>query len=88
MDNISIGTIDKVLVHPREVFKAAINRRASYIVLAHNHPSGDSTPSSDDVVVTERLHTVSRTMGIPLLDHIIVSDSGYTSLRNEEYFDV
>lgn len=85
IDNISIGTINQSLVHPREVFKVAINRRASYIVIAHNHPSGDTSPSSEDLAVTQRLVSVSHTIGIPILDHLIVSDSGYLSFKHEEY---
>lgn len=85
IDNISIGTVNQSLVHPREVFKAAINRRATYLVLAHNHPSGDPSPSTTDLTVTERLISVSYAMGIPIIDHIIVSDSGYTSFKDEEY---
>jgi len=85
VDNISIGTISQSIVHPREVFKVAINRRASFIVIAHNHPSGDTSPSSEDLAVTHRLVAVSQTIGIPILDHIIVSDSGYMSFKHEEY---
>lgn len=85
VDNISIGTISQSLVHPREVFKAAINRRASSIVLAHNHPSGDTKPSLDDIKVTQRLVTLSYTLGIPILDHLIVSDNAYCSMKEEAY---
>ncbi|PJA40821.1 hypothetical protein CO178_01505 [candidate division WWE3 bacterium CG_4_9_14_3_um_filter_34_6] len=85
IDNISIGTVNQTLVHPREVFKAAINRRASYLILAHNHPSGDTNPSVDDLAITERLLNVSKTIGIPILDHLIVSDSGYMSFKKEAY---
>lgn len=84
-DNISIGTVNQSLVHPREVFKAAINRRASYIILAHNHPSGDSSPSKEDLIVTERLVSISKVIGIPVLDHLVIGDSKYTSLKEEEY---
>ncbi len=85
MDNISIGTVNQSLVHPREVFKAAINRRASYIILAHNHPSGDSNPSKEDLVVTERLMSISQVLGIPIIDHVIIGDANYMSLKDEEY---
>ena len=85
IDNISIGTINQSLVHPREVFKAAVNRSASYIILAHNHPTGDVSPSLDDITTTQRLVDASYMMGIPIVDHIIVSDQGYLSLRDEEY---
>jgi len=85
LDNISIGTINQTIVHPREVFKTAINRRASFIIIAHNHPSGDPTPSADDLAVTERLVNVSYTIGIPILDHIIVGQKQFLSLKEQEY---
>ncbi len=85
LENISIGTINQTIVHPREVFKVGISKSASYLMIAHNHPSGDHTPSADDITVTQRLVTASKTIGIPILDHIIVSDNGYTSLKKEEY---
>jgi DNA repair protein RadC len=85
MDNISIGTVNQSLVHPREVFKAAINRRASFIILAHNHPSGDSNPSKEDLIVTEKLMSISKVIGIPIIDHVIVGDSNFMSLKDEEY---
>lgn len=88
VDNISIGTINQSLVHPREVFKTAINRRASFIVIAHNHPSGDSNPSADDISVTDRLVKASYTIGIPIIDHIIVGDNAYSSLKDDEYINI
>lgn len=85
IENLSIGTINQSLVHPREVFRAAIAKSASYIVLAHNHPSGDTNPSLDDVHTTERLIEASRLVGIPIIDHLIVSDKEFLSLKDEEY---
>jgi DNA repair protein RadC len=82
VDNISIGTVNQSLVHPREVFKPAINRNASYVVLVHNHPSGDVNPSLDDINTTERLVDAARMIGIPIIDHVIVSDEGYLSLKD------
>ena len=82
VDNISIGTINQSIVHPREVFKPAINRNASFVVLVHNHPSGDVNPSLDDLTTTERLVDAARMIGIPIVDHVIVSDDGYLSLRD------
>lgn len=87
VDNISIGTVDQALVHPREVFKTAIERRASSIIIAHNHPSGDPSPSKEDIVVTKRLYNVSTTIGIPLIDHIIISDNSYFSLRDKNLLE-
>lgn len=71
VQNLSQGTLDTILVHPREVFAAAISKRAAAIVLAHNHPSGDPTPSEADIKVTRDLVRVGQLMRIDVLDHII-----------------
>jgi DNA repair protein RadC len=71
---VSVGTLDASLVHPREVFKPAILEGSSSILLSHNHPSGDSTPSSEDHAVTERLTKAGELLGIEVLDHIIYGD--------------
>jgi DNA repair protein RadC len=73
------GTLDTVLVNPREVFKAAVLANAAAIVVAHNHPSGDPTPSPDDMEVTRRLVAAGGVLGIAVLDHIIVGDGRYYS---------
>lgn len=78
---ISIGTLNGAMVHPREVFRAAIRRGAAALILAHNHPSGDPTPSPEDVQVTRRLVEAGRLMGIDVLDHVIIGDNRYQSLR-------
>lgn len=79
---VSIGDLDSSIVHPREVFKAAILMNAASIVLAHNHPSGDPTPSGQDIAVTRRIREAGEVIGIELLDHIIIGDSfRYTSLK-------
>lgn len=78
---ISIGTLDASLVHPREVFRPAIRDAAASILLVHNHPSGDPTPSKEDLAVTRRLEDVGKTLGIDVLDHIVVSSGGAISLR-------
>lgn len=80
-DEISIGTLNASLVHPREVFSKAITNHASHIVIAHNHPSGDSTPSSDDINTTKRLVEAGKLLGIAVIDHIIVSKNDYSSLK-------
>lgn len=77
---ITRGTLDASLVHPREVFRAAIADAASAILLVHNHPSGDSTPSRQDYAVTESLTAVGKIVGIPVLDHIVVGENNVTSL--------
>jgi DNA repair protein RadC len=72
------------LVHPREVFRTAIRDAASSIILAHNHPSGDPTPSREDAAVTKRLEEVGRTVGIDILDHIVMGRDGIVSIRETE----
>lgn len=78
---ITRGTLDASLVHPREVFRKAIRDAASAVLLVHNHPSGDPTPSREDRTVTDRLMEVGRLVGIEVLDHIIVTRSGGLSIR-------
>lgn len=76
---ISIGTLDASIVHPREVFEPAIKLHAAEIIVGHNHPSGDPQPSHADITLTKRLIKAGDLLGIPILDHIIVSESGYFS---------
>jgi len=78
---ISVGTLDASLVHPREVFRAAIKDSASSIILVHNHPSGDPTPSREDRQVTRRLESCGQTLGMDVLDHIIVTQVACVSLQ-------
>ena len=78
---ISVGIVDRSLVHPREVFRPAIKEAAKSIILVHNHPSGDATPSDEDFTVTSRLEEAGKTVGIQILDHIIVARNGATSIR-------
>lgn len=80
---ISIGSLNATLVHPREVFHAAIKHCSASIICAHNHPSGDSTPSPEDVNLTKRLVEAGETIGIQVLDHIIIGHNSYTSLREK-----
>jgi DNA repair protein RadC len=80
---ISIGIINKSLVHPREVFVSAISIRASAIILIHNHPSGDANPSKADIEITRRLVDVGELVGISVLDHIIIGDSFYSFVDND-----
>jgi DNA repair protein RadC len=92
VEEISDGTLDTLLVHPREVFKCAISANASAIVLAHNHPSGDPTPSEADVKVTRDLIRAGQLLKIEVLDHIILGRAtaarakDYVSLRELGYF--
>ena len=78
---ISVGTLDASLVHPREVFREAASGGAAAIVLFHNHPSGDPAPSDDDVELTRRLVRAGELMGIQVLDHVIVAETRFCSLR-------
>jgi DNA repair protein RadC len=80
-ETISVGTLTMALVHPREVFEPAVRHSAAGIVLVHNHPSGDPTPGDDDHRLTERLIQAGKLMGIEILDHVIVTQSEYTSLK-------
>lgn len=81
---VSIGSLNSSLVHPREVFKAAILSNAASIIVFHNHPSGNINPSSEDINVTNRLHEAGKIMGIELIDHIIIgSDDNYCSLKQK-----
>lgn len=83
---VSAGTLTASLVHPREVFRAAIREAAAALIVAHNHPSGDPEPSAEDIAVTERLREAGEILGIPLQDHVILGDEGYVSLRERLRF--
>lgn len=76
---ISSGTLTSSLVHPREVFTPALLHRAAALVVAHNHPSGDPEPSSEDRAATRRLHRAGRLLGIELLDHVVIARTGFVS---------
>ena len=78
---LSVGTLEASLVHPREVFQAAATSGAAAIVLFHNHPSGDPTPSGDDVALTARLVDAGVLMGIDVLDHLVLADANYYSFK-------
>ena len=81
---VSTGTLNQSIVHPREVFKKAIVASANKIMLLHNHPSGDTNPSREDVLVTKRLAEVGEVVGIEVLDHLIVSSDDFYSFRENE----
>lgn len=74
------GCLTGSLVHPREVYRRAVHHGAAAVIIAHNHPSGDPTPSPEDVQLTERLTEAGRIIGIRLLDHVIIAEGGYVSL--------
>ena len=78
---VSVGLVNKTQVHPREVFADPLTDRATAIIVAHNHPTGNLTPSQDDLVITRQLKSAGETLGIRLLDHIIFSHKGYYSFK-------
>ncbi|MBU4502279.1 MAG: DNA repair protein RadC [Nanoarchaeota archaeon] len=80
-ETVSIGTLNASLIHPREIFKSAIRESANAIILVHNHPSGDPTPSEEDEEITKRLFDAGELLNIKLLDHVIVGDEGCWSWR-------
>jgi len=83
---ISVGSLDSSIVHPREVFKEAISASAASVIFVHNHPSGDPTASEDDIKLTKRLAEAGEIVGIDVLDHIIIGDKTYLSLKREGLF--
>ena len=83
---ISVGSLDASIVHPREVFKEAISASAASVIFAHNHPSGDPEASDDDIRLTKRLAESGEIVGIDVLDHIIIGDKNYLSLKREGLF--
>lgn len=83
---VSVGTIETTIVEPREVFRFAIVASAYAIVLAHNHPSGDPTPSQDDIKATRQLIRAGEILRIPVLEHVVMGNPGYASLYNLGHF--
>jgi len=83
---VSIGSLDTSIVHPREVFREAVSASAASVIFAHNHPSGDPQASEDDIILTKRLAEAGEIMGIDVLDHIIVGERSFLSLKREGLF--
>jgi DNA repair protein RadC len=79
--SVAVGGLDSAPIHPREVFKEAIRRSAAAVILVHNHPSGTPEPSADDLRITTRLQQAGRVVGIEVLDHVIIGDGQFVSLR-------
>lgn len=79
---VSVGTVDHTFMAPREVFRDALSAGASAVFIAHNHPSGDPEPSPDDRLITRRLAAAGATLGIELLDHLVIGDPGWMSLAH------
>jgi len=81
IDLISLGTLNSSLTHPREVFRLAIHEGVSALIIGHNHPSGDPSPSDEDMKITQRLVQAGKIIGIEILDHIIIAKKGYYSFK-------
>ncbi len=81
IDDVSVGILNASLVHPREVFKKAILNNASHVIVAHNHPSGDPSPSNEDIVTTKRLIDAGKILGISVVDHLIITESKFVSFK-------
>jgi len=84
VSTITIGLLDESLVHPREVFREALRHNCAAIIVAHNHPSGDPTPSRQDIAVTRRLMEAGAVIGIEVLDHIVIGDGRWVSLKERD----
>ena len=82
-EEISVGTLNASLVHPREVFKKAIKENIAQIVIAHNHPSGDPKPSEEDISTTKRLIEAGKLVGISIIDHIIITSGEHFSFKDQ-----
>jgi len=83
---VSVGSLTASLVHPREVFKIAVLGNAASLILLHNHPSGDPTPSAEDQAITTRLCQVGEVLGIKVLDHVVLGEGRYVSFVDDGYF--
>ncbi len=84
-ETVSIGSLNASIVHPREVFKSALMESSASVIMIHNHPSGDPSPSREDIMVTEKLVEGGKLLGIDVLDHIIIGDGRYVSLKDEGF---
>ncbi|MFC6649073.1 MULTISPECIES: RadC family protein [Paenibacillus] len=84
-ETLSMGSLNASIVHPREVFRAAMKCSSAAIICAHNHPSGDPTPSPEDISLTSRLMQAGEIVGIDVLDHLVIGDSSYVSLKEKGY---
>ena len=83
IDEVSVGDLTSSIVHPRETFYSAVKKSASSIICVHNHPSGDPTPSDDDIDTTKKLAKAGKILGITLLDHVVIGDGKYFSMKEK-----
>ncbi len=86
VEEVSVGSLNASIVHPREVFNPAIKKSSASIIMVHNHPSGDPTPSSEDTAITARIYEAGKLIGIELVDHIIIGDGRYISMKEKGLF--
>lgn len=86
MNVVSVGSLTSSIVHPREVFRPAVALPAAALILAHNHPSGDPSPSPEDVEITRRLRQAGEVLGISVLDHVVLGDESHFSFRDAGYW--
>ena len=80
---ISVGNLNTSVIHPREIFRSAIKESANSVIFAHNHPSGNPEPSKDDIEITRMLISAGKLMGIPVLDHVVIGETGYVSMADK-----
>jgi DNA repair protein RadC len=85
VEKVSVGTVNSSIVHPREVLKPALEKSATSIILVHNHPTGSTSPSREDIMITRRFEKCGRILGIEVVDHIIVGDGDYRSMKESGY---
>ncbi|MFZ1946918.1 MAG: DNA repair protein RadC [bacterium] len=85
IEKVSVGTVNSSLVHPREVLKPALEKSATSIILVHNHPTGNVSPSREDVMITRRFEKCGQILGIDVIDHIIIGDGNYRSMKESGY---
>lgn len=85
IDTVSIGSLNASLVHPREVFKLPLKRSAASLILLHNHPSGDTRPSPEDIAITTRLCEAGQLLGLTVVDHLIIGQNNYFSMKEKGY---
>lgn len=85
VERVSVGTVNSSIVHPREVMKPALEKSATSIILVHNHPTGNVSPSREDIMITRRFEKCGRILGIEVVDHIIIGDGSYRSMKESGY---
>jgi DNA repair protein RadC len=83
VEDISVGSLNSSIVHPREIFNPAVKKSAASLILVHNHPSGDPSPSREDMEVTTRLVEGGKILGIKILDHIVIGEGNYCSFKEK-----